>query len=488
MSSTDNSTANHVQGVKSITDQAAADGCPNLSTQSSTSTDGKRWPAGTVGKSEVPKPAPANFAALADRMGFEFRFNERNDEHEVFVSENLVRPPMKVGWQKLSDEGLRFLAAVATERSGQTFKLDAVDQGAMTLGDQVKFDPVKERFNNLRGTWNQHPRLRKFLATYCKAEDNDLNEQYSLLFFLGLVMRIYFPGSKFDFCLVLIGIEGTGKSTLGRVIITNDYFTDQLKIGSDPLKIIEQTAGVAIAEFSELGGYQDKEQEQIKAMLSAQTDTARKKFGKKTTRKMRSCIFYGTTNKRQPLKGVDGNRRFGPVEVGEIDLELLRRDIDQLLAEAIHIFFEDLKGNPVEVRLDPQYYAAAKQRQEEHTEGTLWEPKIQANMSIILSHGIRKFNKSGLDEIFVASAEIQKIVHPDGSLRGADGKYLKEAMLALRWREDRHGKERIRGYKKILTAAEIAELDASRPSLPIPSARPAPPIQPLPPPIPPTVQ
>src|SRR6185295_11207428 len=81
----------------------------------------------------------------------------------------------------------------------------------------------------------------------------------------------------------------------------------------------------------------------------------------------RSCVFWGSTNDTEYLRSQHGNRRFLPIPVGRIDIEAIRRDRDQLWAEAVMI--EGLDGP---ISLPEELWAVAAVEQEKRTKKDLW--------------------------------------------------------------------------------------------------------------------
>jgi predicted P-loop ATPase len=162
--------------------------------------------------------------------------------------------------------------------------------------------------------------------------------------------------------LVLRSPQGTGKSTaLALLCPTADWFSDDLPLGADTKVAIERLQGRWIVEAAELTGMRTNKVEQLKAFLSRQVDRARMAYGRITSEVPRQCIFIGTTNSERFLRDSTGDRRFWPVAVGEFDLVGLKRDRDQLWAEAAH---REAQGETI--RLDPSLYPAATENQDDH--------------------------------------------------------------------------------------------------------------------------
>src|SRR5262249_46491241 len=85
-------------------------------------------------------------------------------------------------------------------------------------------------------------------------------------------------------------------------------------------------------EIAELSNIRRAEVEHIKAFASRTYDRARPAYGRVREDRARRCVLFATTNNDRYLKEWD--RRFWPIKTTTIDAETLRRDRDQLSAEA----------------------------------------------------------------------------------------------------------------------------------------------------------
>jgi putative DNA primase/helicase len=144
---------------------------------------------------------------------------------------------------------------------------------------------------------------------------------------------VYRPGCKADSCLTLEGPQGKGKSRAAR-ILGGEWFTDEMAdIGSKDSAM--QALGVWIVELAELTAVKRSEKERVKAFITRQFDRFRPPYGKHVIQVPRQCVFLATTNDFEWNNDETGARRFWPVRCGEIDLDTLGRDRDQLWAEAL---------------------------------------------------------------------------------------------------------------------------------------------------------
>jgi predicted P-loop ATPase len=231
------------------------------------------------------------------------------------------------------------------------------------LSGQHRVHPVRDYLDGLK--WDGTKRIDTWLRDLVGVDDNEYTRAVGAKFLIAAVRRVRKPGTKFDTMLILEGVQGSGKSSVGRILVPDEqWFTDSLPIGVDPKITIERTAAKWIVELAELTGISRRDVENVKAFITRQTDEAREAFARKATRAQRQFVLLGTTNDDRYLIDGTGNRRFLPIRVlggaGSIDLNGIRTARDQLWAEAA---VREAEGEPIELPREMWGLANAEQEQ-----------------------------------------------------------------------------------------------------------------------------
>ena len=211
-----------------------------------------------------------------------------------------------------------------------------VDEAVQVVGDRHPVHVVQEYLEGLG--WDGRHRLRTWPMAYLGAEDSPVHRFVGQAWMVDAVKRIYEPGCKFDNVLVLEGPQGAGKSTVLAILGGEWHAESVTDVGSkDSLMVLR---GKWILEFAELDALGRVEASRIKQHISAPYDTYRPPYGRRTITVPRQGVFAATCNPLQYLKDETGGRRFWPIRVGKIQLEALRRDRDQLWAEALALYHQ----------------------------------------------------------------------------------------------------------------------------------------------------
>lgn len=248
------------------------------------------------------------------------------------------------------------------------------------LARDNSFHPVRDYLNGLK--WDEKPRIDRWLLEYGGAvesesestEEQTFLEAVSSIVLIAAVRRVRKPGCKYDEMLVLESQQGMNKSTALRTMCPDDqWFSDDLPLNVDAKQIIERTLGKWIIEASDLVGGRKADRDHLKSMLSRQIDgPARMAYAHQPVERARQFIIIGTTNTAEYLADSTGARRFWPVRVRAFDISALRRDRDQLWAEAAQ---RESQGESI--RLPERLWDKAGEHQDERSEVDAWEDAIR---------------------------------------------------------------------------------------------------------------
>jgi putative DNA primase/helicase len=259
------------------------------------------------------------------------------------------------------------------DQMGYSIKaMNNIMSAVMLAGDEARFHPVRLYMRSLR--WDDTGRIdAPWMHRYMGAKPTEYVRLVGRFFFLNLVARVMDPGCIMRAVPVLEGPQERGKST-ALSIIGGEWFADTaFQVGSPDAG--RGLQGVLLYEISEMQQFNRAEAAAVKQFVSSRVDHYRPAYGRRHVNVPRQTVFAGSINEAQYLRDWTGNTRFNPVhcvEDGEIDLDALRRDRDQLFAEAVALYDQGARRFPTREESERLFAPEQEARMQEPA----WEGKI----------------------------------------------------------------------------------------------------------------
>lgn len=231
------------------------------------------------------------------------------------------------------------------DRYGMKCSDDVVLKAVIAVARRYRRHPIREYLTTLK--WDGTPRIETMLVDMFGAHDTKYSRQASLCFMVGAVARMLWVdpknpalGAKMDFMLVLEGPQGKRKSTALSELFDTNWFveTSESPTGKDFYQVIQGCWGVEIGEMDSFG---KADVTAVKVAITRRTDKFRAPYERMPSSYRRESVFVGTTNDGQYLKDATGGRRFLPTRAdGDVDVQRISAERDQLWAEAVRMFMD----------------------------------------------------------------------------------------------------------------------------------------------------
>jgi len=150
--------------------------------------------------------------------------------------------------------------------------------------------------------------------------DADKLRVLTLKWLLGLIMSAH--GTYSILCLVLCGKMGKGKTNFFRDLLPKElsiYFAEsRLDAGKDDEILMTQKLILLDDEF---GGKSKSDAKKMRGILGKQHFTVRAPYARKASDLLRIACLCGTSNEKDVLNDLEGNRRIVPLNIQRIDFE-----------------------------------------------------------------------------------------------------------------------------------------------------------------------
>jgi predicted P-loop ATPase len=298
---------------------------------------------------------------------------------DAFAFDEMKRTPMlmhtigsplaQFDHRPVTDDDITILTEFLQKAGLKRISRDTVRDAVNARARENAFHPVREFLDGL--TWDGKPRVKVWMTTKLGADLSAYTRSVGTMFLVSLVARVYEPGCKVDYMPVLEGPQGAMKSA-ACAVLGGEFFSDCLPDVAAGKDVAQHLRGKWVIEIGEMHAVNRAESAQLKAFITRQVERYRPSYGRFEVVEPRQCVFIGTTNQATYLRDETGGRRFWPVKIGEIDIDGLAEDRDQLFAEAVHLY---RLGEPwwPDRRFEQEHI---KPQQESRYEADAWQEMI----------------------------------------------------------------------------------------------------------------
>jgi predicted P-loop ATPase len=257
---------------------------------------------------------------------------------DEFYQRAVLRRPLSVAAsmrepQPLIDKHLADIVEWMQQAGLRQISHDNVARAVDSYAREHPFHPVRDYLDGL--AWDGERRCDHWLADICGVEPTPYHNAIGHMFLISMVARIYEPGCKADYMLVIEGDQGKLKSMLCATL-AEPWFSDTLPditlSGKDASLHLR---GRWLLEIPELHAFNKADATQLKSFITRPSEHYRPPYGRMEVDEPRQCLFIGTTNKDAYLLDETGGRRFWSFRALKIGIERLENSRDQLMAEAV---------------------------------------------------------------------------------------------------------------------------------------------------------
>lgn len=259
------------------------------------------------------------------------------------------------------------------------------------VANENSFHPVREYLENLP-EWDKIKRAEWLFISILGADNSDYTKSITMHWLKAAIARVYYHGCKFDYCLVLKGAQGKGKSTV-LAKLGGQWFNDSI-FDINGKEALENLQGNWIIELGEMQAAKRADNEAIKAFISRRVDKFRLPYERRTEEFPRQCVFAGTTNLPEFLKDRTGGRRFWIVvcddnfDTYKALANVDQNYIDQVWAEVLYNFNAEKTFDEKNLLPPNEILEQATLLQEEYTEGTATDGMVMAFLEMLIPEDI----------------------------------------------------------------------------------------------------